>query len=132
MAGLQVMEDTFSSQGFHVLGFYSNDFGNQGGTDGQIDSCSGKYGVTFPQFTVDHVVTAPVEPVFEWILSQPNPGPATPIEPQWNFHKYLISKTGELVGHWDTPTYPGDDPNDPNDAFDTSAIVVAVRAELAK
>lgn len=132
MAGLQVLEETFAAQGLHVLGFLSNDFGNQGGTPGQIDMCSDQYKVTFQQFAIDHVIGASKQPVFNWLLSQPNPGPAMPIEPQWNFHKYLISRTGKLVGHWASPTYPGDDPANPNDSFDTNAIVVAIKAELGK
>src|SRR3712207_7295201 len=40
-AGLQVLEESFAGQGFHVLGFLSNDFGNQGGNQEQIDACTG-------------------------------------------------------------------------------------------
>ena len=132
MAGLQVLEDKFSADGLHVLGFLSNDFGNQGGTPGQIDMCSDQYKVSFQQFAIDHVIGAQAQPVFAWVEAQANPGPANPIQPDWNFHKYLISRDGKLVGHWDSPTYPGDDPNNPNDSFDTNPIVVAIKAELAK
>ncbi|MBL9026209.1 MAG: hypothetical protein JNL21_28705 [Myxococcales bacterium] len=138
MAGLQVLEETFAGQGFKVLGFYSNNFGNQGGSDDQIDTCTGEYMVTFPQFEIANVIDpdgagpeAP-QPVWEWLLSQPNPDPGLPLSPDWNFNKYLISRDGQLVGHWASPTYPGDDPNDPNDSFDTSPVVVAIQAELAK
>ena len=132
MAGLQVLEDTFAAQGFHVLGFLSNDFGNQGGDPGQVDMCSSQYMIKFQQFAIDHVIGANTQPVFAWIYKQPNPGPQMPIQPQWNFHKYLISKTGKLVATWASPTYPGDDPLNPNDSFDTNPIVVAIKAELAK
>ncbi len=121
-----------------MLGFLSNDFGNQGGTDGQVDACNEQYAVTFQQFDLDHVKdtdgAGPIaaQPVFAWLEAQPNPGPAATPEPDWNFHKYLVSRQGELVAHWDSPEYPGDDPANPNDSFDTSAIVVAIKAELAK
>jgi len=122
-----------------VLGFLSNDFGMQAGSDGQIDSCNGKYMVTFKQFAIDHVHDvdgagpAEPQPVWKWILAQPDPGPvAGGLDPTWNFHKYLISKDGKLVKHWASPTYPGDDPNNPSDSFDTSEIVQAIKAELAK
>lgn len=134
MAGLQGLEDKFSGQGFQVLGFLSNDFGMQAGTEGDggtIDACTGMYGVTFPQFAIDHVIDTP-QPVFAWIYAQGNPGPATTLDPTWNFHKWLISKDGHVVAHWDSPTYPGDDPNDPNDSLDTNPIAVAIKAELAK
>lgn len=137
-AGLQVLEDKFSAQGFHVLGFLSNDFGNQGGSSGQDNACNAKYGVSFQQFGTDHVIDTDgpgpnvPQPVFAWLESQPNPGPFGGPAPIWNFHKYLISRTGELVGHWTSTVYPGDDPANPADSFDTSEIVIAIKAELAK
>src|SRR5215217_8301434 len=111
MAGLQGLEEKLSADGLEVLGFLSNDFGNQGGSDGQVDACTDKYGVTFDQFAIDHVIGASAQPVWKWLLSQPNPGPSNPIEPSWNFHKYLLSRDGQLVAHWDSTVYPGDDPN---------------------
>jgi glutathione peroxidase len=134
-AGLQVLENTFSTQGFHVLGFLSNDFGNQGGTAGQVQACNAKYGITFTQFAPDHVVpvgTAMPQPVFAWLEAQTDPGPDTSPTPSWNFSKYLVSRTGTLVAHWDSPQYPGMDPSDPTSMFDTNPVVVAIRAELAK
>jgi glutathione peroxidase len=121
-----------------VLGFLSNDFGNQGGDPGQVDACNGMYHVTFQQFGIDHVIDpdgagpGKAQPVFDWLLTQPNPGPANPLAATWNFHKYLVGRDGKLVASWDTPVYPGDDPNNPADSFDTSPIVIAIKAELAK
>jgi glutathione peroxidase len=135
MAGLQVLEDTFGAQGFHVLGFMSDDFGNQAGSGSTIASCNAMYGITFTQFGIEHVVpqgTTPPEPVFAWLEMQTNPGPDATIMPTWNFSKYLISRTGTLVDHWDSPVYPGKDPSDPNSTFANSAIVIAIQAELAK
>jgi glutathione peroxidase len=132
LAGLQVLEETFSSQGFHVLGFLSNDFGNQGGSSGQIDACTGMYHVTFPQFQIDHVIGSMPEPVFAWLYAQPNPGPAMPMQPIWNFGKWLVSRDGTVTGHWATTDYPGADPSVPGSMFDASDIVIAIKAELAK
>ena len=126
------MEETFESQGFHVLGFYENNFGMQGGTPGQIDMCTSNYMVSFPQFEMNDVIGANAQPVWQWILAQTNPGPAPSINPSWNFNKYLISKDGQLVGHWAETVYPGDDPANGSDSFDTNAIVVAIKSELAK
>ena len=131
MAGLQGLEEKFEADGLEVLGFLSNDF-NQGGTPGEIDACTDKYNVTFDQFAIEHVKGADAQPVFSWLFAQGNPGPSASTEPTWNFHKYLVSREGKLVAHWDSPVYPGDDPNDPNDSFDTNPIVIAVKAELAK
>jgi glutathione peroxidase len=134
-AGLQVLEETFNPQGFQVLGFLSDDFGSQAGSAGQMSACNKKYGISFLQFAVADVIPengAPPQPVFAWLEMQPNPGPSTTILPTWNFAKYLISRTGALVGHWDPAVYPGMDPSDPTSTFDNSAIVIAIRAELAK
>jgi glutathione peroxidase len=118
-----------------VLGFLSDDFGSQAGSGSDVTACNTKYGITFPQFAVDHVVpqgSTPPQPVFAWLEAQSNPGPDTSQLPSWNFSKYLVSRTGDLVGHWDSPQYPGMDPTDPSSMFDTNPIVVAIRAELAK
>jgi glutathione peroxidase len=133
MAGLQVLEETFSEQGLEVLGFYSNDFGNQGGDDEDIEGCTDQYAVTFDQFAPGHVIDPDgagpqvPQPVWQWLSQQPGF-----VAPEWNFHKYLISRSGELVQHFSRSVYPGDDPNNPNDSFDTNEIVVAIQAELAK
>jgi glutathione peroxidase len=130
MAGLQVLEDSFKAQGFHVLGFFENDFGAQGGTNGQIDMCTTKYHVSFEQFDEEDVIGANQQPVWKWLLSQPNAPPMTSIQPSWNFNKYLISKDGKLVNHWDSPVAPPTSATDPN--FDSNPLVVAIKAELAK
>lgn len=132
MGGLQVLEETFKQDGLRVLGFLSNDFGNQGGDPGQVDGCTDKYGITFDQFAINPVKGANAQPVWQWLLSQTEPGPAASITPEWNFNKYLIGRDGTLVAHWNSPVYPGDDPLNPNDAFDTNPIVIAIKAELAK
>ncbi len=115
-----------------MLGFLSNDFGMQGGNASQIEACNGEYGITYPQFAIADVIGSTAEPVFAWIEAQANPGPSAVLAPTWNFHKYLISRAGEVVGSWDSTVYPGMDPTDPTSMFDTNEIVVAVEAELAK
>ena len=131
MAGLQVLEDEFGERGFHVLGFYSNDFGRQGGSDDQIRGATEKYGVTFPQFAVAPVSGDEPRPVFEWLLGHDNPGPKKdPLAPTWNFHKWLISRSGELVAAFDIQSYPGDDTS--ADGWKDSEVVRAIERELAK
>jgi glutathione peroxidase len=133
--GLESLETTFASSGFHVLGFFTDDFGNQGGTTAQIVAADSMYGVTYQQFEMGHVVDvapASAQPVFKWLEAQPNPGPASSPLPTWNHDKYLVSRTGILVAHWDATTFPGKDPSDPAASFDGSPIVQAIRAELSK
>ncbi len=122
-----MLEDKYKAQGFHVLGFFSNDFGNQGGTDEQIDACTATHAVAFQLFSIDHVKDAPVRPVFDWLLAQPNPGPAATVAPTWNFQKYLISRAGELVGTWSPSEWPGDNPTDTA----KGKIAAAIETQLA-
>jgi glutathione peroxidase len=131
MAGLQVLEEQFGDQGFHVLGFYSNDFGSQGGTDEQIEACNDAHAVSFDQFQIAPVTGPQARPVFTWILSHANPGPKPdPLEPTWNFHKYLVSRDGQLVAAFDRFSYPGEDAT--SNEWQTHEIVTAIQAELAR
>ena len=110
----------------------------QAGTASEIDKCTKQYAISFDLFEIDDVIDPDAggpkkpRPVWEWLLSQPNPGPAPSPAPDWNFAKYLVSREGKLVAHWIAPTWPGDNPSNPNDSFDTSAIVIAIKAEIAK
>ena len=131
MAGLQVLEATFADRGFHVLGFYSNDFGKQGGSDAQIREVTQRYAVTYPQFAIAPVKGPSARPVFEWLLSHQNPGPKTsPMEPSWNFEKWLLSRTGEILAAYGTRDYAGDDRDAPS--FRDSPMVQAIEAALAR
>lgn len=117
----------YKDQGFHVLGFYSNDFGNQGGNP---DECAGTVGlneITMPQFVMDHVKGPDARPVFKWLLDPPNSAPP----PTWNFHKYLVARDGTLVGSWDTGTEVGDRLNTPG-TVEPNEIAPFIEAELAK
>lgn len=51
--GLQDLYEEYQSQGFEILDFPCNQFANQApGDDGEIHSfCTGRYGITFPQFS---------------------------------------------------------------------------------
>ena len=136
MAGLQVLEEELSGQGFHVLGFFSNNFGNQAGSSEDIDACNAEHAVSFPEFEIAHVIDPDgggpelAQPVFDWILAQPSPGPEEPLAPTWNFHKYLIDREGNLMAHFAQAEYWGDDPSAP--AFEASPVVQAIRAALAE
>lgn len=125
---LEQLHETYGPQGFEVVGFLSNDFGEPAGDGSQIAGCTSKYDVKFTQYGIDHVTdqdsggkSATPRPVYSWLGAQAAQSPAGTKYPTWNFHKYLLSRTGELVAHWASPT----DPLDPS-------IKAAVEAELAK
>ncbi len=118
-APLQKLYDTYRAQGFYILGFPCNQFGAQeSGTEKEISQfCTSNYGITFPMFTKGNVNPPDVQPLYQWIHAQP--GMATDVA--WNFEKFLISRTGQIVQRIPDGTQP-DDP----------AVVTAIEKELAK
>ncbi|MBM4374558.1 MAG: hypothetical protein FJ095_05685 [Deltaproteobacteria bacterium] len=115
---LQKLEASYEGKGLEVLGFYSNDFGNQGGDPA---ACNANYKISFDTFDIAPVKGANARPVFAWLAKQSNPGPEATLEPQWNFSKYLIGRDGKLVKHWSHAVVPDD-----------KQITAAIEAELAK
>jgi glutathione peroxidase len=90
---LEALYAKYQSKGLVVLGFPSNDFGKQepGSAKEIADLCFNTYGVKFPMFSKS-VVSGPGASAFYASLAK-----ATGQVPQWNFHKYLIDRTGKVV-----------------------------------
>lgn len=101
---LEKLYRQYREQGLVVLGFPSNDFGNQEpGTEKQIKSfCRLTYAVDFPMFAKTRVAERNADPFYRQLagLSGTYPG--------WNFHKYLIDRNGELVGSYASAIDPLD------------------------
>ncbi|MBS2017016.1 MAG: glutathione peroxidase [Deltaproteobacteria bacterium] len=116
---LQKLYDKYRARGFYVLGFPCNQFGAQeSGTEKEISTfCTSTYGITFPMFTKGNVNPPNVQPLYQWIKSQP--GMSADIS--WNFEKFLVSRKGQVVKRIADGTQP-DDPE----------VVSAIEAELAK
>ena len=104
-AQLQALQDRYGDSGFEVLGFLSNDFGDQVGSSDQIEECETIYGLTFQQFSQIGVLplSRPEQhPIYEWLTRQE--GFEGDIE--WNFVKFLVDGTGHVVGRWGSLTVP--------------------------
>lgn len=88
--GLQALSDKYGPQGLVVLGFPANDFGGQEpGSNARIKNfCEVGYHVDFPLFAKTGVTKANANPLFEALAR------ATGERPSWNFHKYLIDRSG--------------------------------------
>jgi glutathione peroxidase len=106
-AGLQRLYERYRDRGFSILGFPSNDFGQQEpGDDAAIGSfCRANYGVEFPMFSKVRVSGSDAHPVYRYLTSLPEPigGPV-----QWNFQKYLVDRNGAVVGRFAPSTRPED------------------------
>ncbi len=104
-AQLQALQDRFAHRGFDVLGFLSNDFGEQVGSAEEIEECESIYGLTFRQFAEVGVLPTSQQgqhPIFSWLTNQP--GFEGDVE--WNFIKFLVDGSGQVVGRWGSLILP--------------------------
>lgn len=120
---LQEMYQEFADQGLEILDFPCNQFANQApGADEEIhDFCTGRYGITFPQYHKVDVNGDNAIPLYKWFTAntkfQGFNGPAklflTPIAKKmdpdyknngnikWNFTKFLIDREGNIVARYE-------------------------------
>ena len=103
--GLQQLYLKYKDRGFVILGFPSNDFGEQEpGSDTEIKNfCTGRFGVTFPLFSKTHIIGTEKNPIYDYLTHQ---GPAHEVE--WNFEKFLIGRDGKLLRRFLSKVEPDD------------------------
>lgn len=137
--GLEALYQAKKDQGLTILGFPANNFLEQEpGTNEEIQQfCSLNFDVKFPLFAKISVAGEDKHPLYQTLIqAQPErigEGPwwkdlveygLTPNEPPevlWNFEKFLVSKTGEVVARF-APDITVDDPR----------LIDAINQELAK
>ena len=85
-------------RGLEVLGFPANDFaGQEPGTEAEIaDFCSTNYDVTFPLFAKIEVNGAGTHPLYLWLKGE-KAGVFGTEAIKWNFTKFLIDRSGQVV-----------------------------------
>lgn len=100
--GLEKLYASHRDRGLVVLGFPSNDFGQQEpGNSKQIaELCFNTYGVKFPMFEKSVVTGAQANPLFKALTA------ATGQAPRWNFYKYLIGRNGQAIAAYTSLTAP--------------------------
>lgn len=105
--GLEALYERYRERGFAVLGFPSNDFaGQEPGSNAEIaDFCRSTYGVRFPMFAKIRVKGPEAHPLYRYLTSLPAPIGG---QVQWNFQKYLVSRSGEVVAVFPSRTEPTD------------------------
>ncbi|HEY2382131.1 MAG TPA: glutathione peroxidase [Terriglobia bacterium] len=120
--GLQKLHQKYAAQGLALLGFPSNDFGQQEpGSDGEIQQfCKANYGVTFDLFSKVPVLGAGKVPLFDYLTSRTT-DPKFPGEIQWNFEKFLIGRDGQIIGRFRSAVEP-----------ESHDVTAAIEAALAK
>jgi len=102
--GLEKLYARLKERGLVVVGFPSNDFGEQEpGSNKEIaEFCRLTYGVQFPMFAKATVVGKNASPLYAQLAR------ATGDAPQWNFHKYLIDRSGTRVLSFGSRVKPDD------------------------
>lgn len=102
--GLEKLYRRYRDRGFVVLGFPANDFGAQEpGTNKEIAQfCQVNYGITFPVFAKSTVVGVKANALYRQLAAR------TGQAPEWNFHKYLIDKSGEQITPFASAVEPDD------------------------
>ncbi|WP_181774540.1 glutathione peroxidase [Amycolatopsis pittospori] len=108
--GLEKLQERYADKGFSVVGFPCNQFaGQEPGTAEEIQTfCSTTYGVSFPLFEKLDVNGETRHPLYaELTKTADAEGAAGDV--QWNFEKFLVAPSGEVVGRFRPRTEPEDD-----------------------
>lgn len=99
---LEKLYARYKDKGLVVVGFPSNDFGNQEpGSEKQIKNfCRLTYGVKFPMYSKTQVTGNEAATLYKSLKL------ASGHSPGWNFHKYLIGRNGEFITDFSSSTEP--------------------------
>jgi glutathione peroxidase len=104
---LETLQKTYEARGFTVIGFPSNQFLQELGSEEAIEEyCSLTWGVTFPMSSKVKVNGRHAHPLYQELKTVPDAeGKAGRVT--WNFEKFLVSPDGE-VKRFRPPTVPDD------------------------
>src|SRR5262249_4047867 len=93
--GLEALYRKYKERGLVVLGFPMNDFGGQEpGSNKEISAfCVNQYAIDFPMFAKTDLKKNPLYAELEKASGQ---------TPKWNFHKYLVDRSGQRVQSFPT------------------------------
>ena len=101
--GLEALYDKYKDRGLVVLGFPSNDFAQEKGSNKEIaEFCENTFNVKFPMFAASSVRGDAANPLFKQLAA------TTGTTPKWNFYKYMVARNGKVVGSWSSMTTPED------------------------
>jgi glutathione peroxidase-family protein len=99
--GLEALYAKYKDKGLVVLGFPSNDFSQETGSNKEIaDFCENTFGVKFPMFTKTSVAGKDANPLFKQLAAK------TGTTPRWNFYKYVIARDGVSVASFNSTADP--------------------------
>ena len=98
---LEALNTRYKARGLVVLGFPSNDFSQEKGSNAEIAAfCENTFGVKFPMFAKSVVSGKEASPFFKQLADK------TGTPPRWNFYKYVIARDGSMVTSFNSMTSP--------------------------
>lgn len=101
--GLEALSARYQAQGLVVLGFPSNDFAQESGSNKDIATfCANTFNVKFAMFAKSTVSGRQANPLFQQLAAG---GGGLP---RWNFHKYVVSRDGRKITSFDSAVDPAD------------------------
>lgn len=102
-ADLERLHQRLSARGLVVLGFPSHDFRQELGSNAEVAAfCESTFGVRFPLFSPTRVRGPQAHPFYAELARRGGGAPA------WNFHKYLVDRSGQRVQGFPSPVKPED------------------------
>jgi glutathione peroxidase len=98
LAGLEQLWRDYRERGLVVVGYPSNEFGQQEpGSDEEIAGfCQRHYGLSFPMMAKVQVNGAAAEPLWRWLEAEA-PGVLGSEAVKWNFTKFLVGRDGRVI-----------------------------------
>ena len=105
--GLQRLYSKYAQDGLEILGFPCNQFkAQESGTNEEIQFfCTEKYDVSFNVFSKIDVNGQDADPFYEFLKNE-RPGIMGTKNIKWNFSKFLVNKSGEVVKRYGPTTKP--------------------------
>ena len=87
------IQDQFRHKGFTVLAFPCNQFGQQEPGDNQeiLSFVKDRFNINFPIFSKIEVMGKSTADIYRYLIEN------TGSVPSWNFCKYLVNQSGEVV-----------------------------------
>ena len=105
LEGLQGLHAAYQQHGFTVLGFPSDQFHQDPGTDQDTEQfCTSAYDTTFPLFSKVDVNGPAAHPLWAWLREQK--GGVLGGRIAWNFTKFLIDGQGRVLRRYAPPVPP--------------------------
>ena len=105
---LEDLYKRYKGNGFTILGFPCNQFLRQDpGTNKEIlEFCTLNFGVTFEMFKKINVKGKNIHPLYNYLINNCQKKRGKKI--RWNFEKFLISSSGDIINRYESKFKPLD------------------------